>query len=104
MTEQPANLGALEHLLTFEEVDDAIDVLQRLIDVRTAELTREGPYMAHLGQLATEQNRDIETVIAQLKTARIYRAIPADAYDAAVHQLESPSCPEVCDTCSGAQG
>lgn len=82
------NTGALPHLLTFEEIDDAIDVLERILATRHAEEEARDPYGVGRSSSVENSNGYLEQAIGQLRTARIYRAIPEAALDAALNQLE----------------
>lgn len=80
------NYGALAYMLTFEEIDDAIDVLERIISARENENKRLNLYSnsVHGG---LNINAPLETAIDQLRAERSHRAIPEDVMDAAIDRL-----------------
>ena len=84
--------GALSQMLTFEEVDDAIDVLERLAAIRERENRAMSRYnvdvIGRADGLAV--NRSLREAVEQLRADRVFRAIPEAAMDAAITCLEGP--------------
>lgn len=92
--EQPPALaqddyGALAYMLTFEEIDDAIDVLERIISAREEENRQMSQYIGAQGGVSI--NMTLHKAIDQLRAERGHRAIPEAVMDAAIEQLEGPT-------------
>lgn len=97
MTTTPADqdrereLGALRRLFSFEEVDDAIDLLERLSRGREEEDAETGSGVTY-PQAGLKINGPVYDVITQLRTVRRFNAVPEAAleaaYAAAGHPLE----------------
>lgn len=90
--EQPPALaqvdyGALAYMLTFEEIDDAIDVLERIISSRESE-DETMPRYNTSGRGGLALNIELHAAIDQLRAERTHRAIPEAIMDAAIEQLD----------------
>ncbi|WP_270449955.1 hypothetical protein [Kocuria marina] len=86
--------GALSQLLTCEEIDDAVDVLERLISIREREDEAMHRYTTDYTGTGLAMNRSLRDAIEQLNADRAFRAIPEAAMDAAILCLESTDSPE----------
>lgn len=79
--------GALAYMLTFEEIDDAIDVLERIISAREEENHLIADYV-NTANGGVSVNMPLHRAIDQLRAERAHRAIPEAVMDAAIAQLE----------------
>lgn len=77
------DLGALSRLFSFEEVDDAIDLLERLARYRAEEDAVTDAADTHY-QGGLKINTDVYAVIHQLRAVRQFNAIPEAALEAAL--------------------
>lgn len=85
--------GALGHLLTFEEIDDAIDTLERILALRTAQRaarSQVSPFYALSADPERGLNDHLASTIGQLREARRFDAIPETALDAAIEAAGNP--------------
>lgn len=78
------DLGALAHMVTFEEIDDAITTIERVLEIFETKRQTLPPYYAQFADPDAGNVTRLEDAIGQLRTARSLHAIPEAALEAAL--------------------
>lgn len=90
--DRECTLGALAHLVTFEEIDDAVATIERVLEIFEATRITRPPYYAQLADPDAGSVARLESAITELHTARSLHALPEAALEAALaaagHPLE----------------
>lgn len=84
------DLGALAHLVTFEEIDDAITTIERVLEVDEATRVTRPPYYAQIADPDAGNVTRLRDAIGQLHTARRLHAIAEAALEAALAAAGHP--------------